>query len=52
MFLKGKGVSIRRNKNIMLSLLNEFGVIVFWRIDVYVFVLYGCVLVFCFIYIY
>lgn len=50
--LKGKGASIRRNKNIMLSLLNEFGVIALWRIDVHVFALHGCVLAFCFIHTY
>lgn len=44
--LKGKGASIRRNKNIVLSLLNEFGVIALWRIDVHVFALPGCVWLF------
>lgn len=44
--LMGKGASIRRNKNIMLSLLNEFGVIALWRIDVHVFALHGCVWLF------
>lgn len=44
--LNGKGANIRRNKNIMLSLLNEFGVIALWRIDVHVFALHGCVWLF------
>lgn len=44
--LKGKEASIIRNKNIMLSLLNEFGVIALWRIDVHVFALHGCVWLF------
>lgn len=38
---KGERASIRRNKNIMLTLLNEFGVIALWRIDVHVFALHG-----------
>lgn len=44
--LMGKEASIRRNKNIVLSLLNEFGVIALWRIDVHVFALHGCVWLF------